>query len=56
MIPAAIAMWLPSLVFLIFTLVFIWSVARESHTLYMEKFNDSTYALLSKFRKSQRGI
>ena len=56
MIPAAIAMWMPSLIFLIFTLVFIRSVARESHTLYMEKFNDFTYALLSKFRKSQRGI
>ena len=49
--PPAAAMWLPNIIFLILTVVFIRSVAGERYTLYMEKFYDFTYALFSKFRR-----
>lgn len=52
--PAAVAMWLPNLIFLVLTVLFIRSVARETHTVYMEKFYDLTYAVLQQFRR-QRG-
>ena len=47
-LPPGIAMWLPNLVFLVLTALFIKSVAREVHTLYLEKFYDFTYAVYSK--------
>jgi hypothetical protein len=46
--PAAFAMWLPNLIFLILTMLFIKSVARETHAAYLEKFYDLTYAISSR--------
>jgi lipopolysaccharide export system permease protein len=54
-LPAAAAMWLPSLFFLIITLAFLRSVARETHTPALEKFYDFTYAFLSRFRRRREG-
>jgi lipopolysaccharide export system permease protein len=54
-LPAAVAMWLPSLFFFVITLVFLRSVARETHTLALEKFYDFTYAFLSRFRSRGGG-
>jgi lipopolysaccharide export system permease protein len=53
--PPAAAMWLPNIIFLVLTLLFIRNVAGERHTLYMEKFYDFTYALFSKFRRRRGG-
>jgi len=49
--PAAVAMWMPNLIFLVLTTLFIQSVARETYIVYMEKFYDITYAVFSKFRR-----
>jgi lipopolysaccharide export system permease protein len=46
--PAALAMWLPNLIFLVLTIFFIKNVAREAHTAHLEKFNDFTYAFSNK--------
>jgi lipopolysaccharide export system permease protein len=46
--PAAIAMWLPNLIFLLLTLFFIQKVAQETHTLFLEKLYDSPYAVFSR--------
>ena len=56
MMPAVIAMWLPNLFFAILTIFFIRSVARESYTLYMEKFYNMTYSIFSKlpWRKGRK--
>jgi lipopolysaccharide export system permease protein len=54
-LPAAAAMWLPSLFFLIITVAFLRSVARETHTPALEKFYDFTYAFLSRFRRRREG-
>jgi lipopolysaccharide export system permease protein len=51
LLPAAIAMWLPNLIFLILTMLFIQSVAGETYSTYMEKFYDITYAVSSRFRR-----
>jgi lipopolysaccharide export system permease protein len=53
--PPAAAMWLPNIIFLALTLLFIRNVAGERHTLYMEKFYHFTYALFSKFRRRRGG-
>jgi len=55
-LPAWIAMWLPNLIFLILTTLFIRIVAREAHTVYLEKFYDFTYAIYSKLPWRKRGI
>lgn len=55
LLPAGIVMWLPNLLFLILTSLFIKSVAREGHTLYLEKFHDFTYALYSRLPWRKRG-
>jgi lipopolysaccharide export system permease protein len=54
--PAAIAIWMPNLVFLVLTTLFIQSVGRETYTVYMEKFYDFTFAVFSKFRRRKEGI
>ncbi|UCD66442.1 MAG: LptF/LptG family permease, partial [Deltaproteobacteria bacterium] len=54
--PAAIAIWMPNLIFLVLTTLFIQSVGRESYTVYMEKFYDFTFAVFSKFRRRKGGI
>jgi lipopolysaccharide export system permease protein len=46
--PAAIAMWLPNLIFLLLTIFFIQKVANETHTLFMEKFYNISHAVFSK--------
>ncbi len=46
--PAAIAMWLPNLFFLLLTIFFIQKVAKETHTLFLEKFSDISHAVFSK--------
>jgi len=53
--PAAVAMWMPNIIFLVLTTLFIRSVAGERYTVYMEKFHDITYAVLSKLHKRGRG-
>lgn len=53
--PAAIAMWLPNLVFLVLTALFIQSVAGETHAGHMEKFHDFTYAVFRKSRHHKGG-
>ncbi len=55
LLPAGIAIWLPNLLFLILTTLFIKSVAREGHTLYLEKFHDFTYAIYSRLPWRKRG-
>lgn len=52
--PAAAAMWMPSLFFLIITILFLRSVARETHTLVLEKLSDYTHAFFSRFRSRRR--
>jgi lipopolysaccharide export system permease protein len=51
LMPAAIAMWLPNLIFLILTVLLIQSVARETYTDYMGRFYDITHTVFSKFRR-----
>jgi lipopolysaccharide export system permease protein len=46
--PAAIAMWLPNLFFLLLTIFFIQTVAKETHTLFLERFFDISYTVFSK--------
>jgi lipopolysaccharide export system permease protein len=46
--PAIIAMWLPNLIFFLLTLFFIHKVAQETHTLFLEKFHDISYAVFSR--------
>lgn len=53
--PAAMAMWLPNVVFLIITVLFIRSVASETHTVYMEKLYDITYAVSRRLRRHKGG-
>ncbi len=54
--PAGIAIWIPNLIFLVLTMLFIQIVARETHTVYMEKFYNITYAVFSKFRRRKGGM
>ena len=53
-IPAAVAMWLPNLLFLLLTIYSVQLVAREKHSVFLERFNDVTYAILSKLGRSRR--
>jgi len=46
--PAVVAMWLPNFIFLVLTTLFIKSVARETYTVYLEKFYDFTYTIAAK--------
>lgn len=55
-LPAGIVMWLPNLIFLILTTLFIKSVAREAHTIYLEKFYDFTYAIYRRVPWQKRGM
>jgi len=54
LMPAAFAMWLPNIIFLVLTTLFIRSIAGEKHSAYMEKFYDFTYAVSSKLSKRRR--
>lgn len=54
-LPAALAIWLPNIIFLILTTIFIHSMAGEKHTNYMEKFYDCTYAVSRKFSRRRGG-
>ncbi len=47
-LPSALAMWLPNLVFLVLTVFFIRKVAAETHTVFMEKFYDLSHEILSR--------
>ena len=47
-ITPGLAMWLPNLIFLVLTTLFIKIVAQEVHTLYLEKFYDFTYGIYSR--------
>ena len=47
-LPPGLAMWLPNLIFLVLTTLFIKIVAQEVHTLYLEKFYDFTYGIYSR--------
>jgi len=49
--PPAVAMWMPNLIFLVLTMIFINIVAREAYTVYLEKFYDFTYAFFLNFRR-----
>jgi len=53
-LPAAIAMWLPNTLFLFFTIYFVRTVARENHSIFLERFYDVLSAILLKFRWSRR--
>ena len=55
-LPAGIAMWLPNLIFLVLTTLFIKSVAQEAHTVYLERFYDFTYAIYSRLPWRKRVI
>ena len=46
--PAAIAIWLPNLIFLLLTIFIIQRVAKETHTVFLEKLYDIFHAILSK--------
>lgn len=51
LLPATLAMWMPNLIFFFLTMIFMHSVARETHTSYMEKFYDLSGALFSILRR-----
>jgi lipopolysaccharide export system permease protein len=53
-LPAAIAVWLPNIIFLVLTILFIRSVAEERYTLYLEKFYDITFSLSRKLHHRRR--
>ena len=53
-LPPHIAIWLPNLIFLIVTITFFNNVAREAHTVYLEKFYDLTYAVKGKLPWNRR--
>jgi lipopolysaccharide export system permease protein len=44
-LPVALAMWMPNVVFFLFTLVFIRSLARETHTANLEKICAAGYTI-----------
>ncbi|MGW8287414.1 MAG: LPS export ABC transporter permease LptF [Desulfobulbales bacterium] len=50
-LPAALAIWLPNIIFLVLTIFFIRGVAEEKHSVYMEKFHDFTYAVSRKLSR-----
>jgi lipopolysaccharide export system permease protein len=54
--PAGLSMWLPNLFFLVLTVLFIKSVARETHTFYLEKFYDFTAAIYGRLPWRKRGM
>jgi lipopolysaccharide export system permease protein len=48
-LPVGPAMWMPNVVFLLFTLFFLRSVARETHTANLEKLFDAGHVIARKF-------
>jgi len=54
--PAVLSMWLPNLFFLVLTVFFIKSVARETHTFYLEKLYDFTAAIYGRLPWRKRGM
>jgi len=54
LMPAAFSMWLPNLIFLFLTIYFVRIVARESHSILLERFYDFSHAILSKFWRPKR--
>lgn len=54
--PAVLSMWLPNLFFLVLTVLFIKSVARETHTFYLEKLYDFTAAIYGRLPWRKRGM
>jgi lipopolysaccharide export system permease protein len=46
--PAAIAIWLPNLIFFLLTVFIVQRVAKETHTVFLEKLYDISHAILSK--------
>jgi len=46
--PAFIAIWLPNLIFFLLTIFVISRVAQETHTLFLEKLHDISYAVFSR--------
>lgn len=55
-LPAGIAMWLPNLIFLVLTALFIKYVGQEAHTFYLEKFYDFSAAMSAKLPWRKRGM
>jgi len=54
LMPAVLAMWLPNLLFLLLTIYFVQLVAKEKHSVFLERFNDVTHAILSKLIRFRR--
>ena len=48
-LPVGPAMWMPNVVFFLFTLFFINSVARETHTVLLERTFEACHVIASKF-------
>jgi len=46
--PAAFAMWLPNVLFLLLTIFFVQIVAREGHVIFMERFYDFFHTIFNK--------
>ena len=53
--PAAVAMWMPNLIFLVLTALFIKSVAGEGYTVTLEKLYDLSYAVYGRLPWRNRG-
>jgi len=56
LLPPGIALWLPNLAFLILTILFIRVVAGESHTVFLEKFYDYSYAVYRRMPWRRRNL
>jgi lipopolysaccharide export system permease protein len=54
LVPSALAMWLPNLLFLLVTIYFVRIVAMESHNVFLERFYDLTHAILQKLSRLLR--
>ncbi|MBW2467094.1 MAG: LPS export ABC transporter permease LptF [Deltaproteobacteria bacterium] len=55
-LPAAISMWLPNLIFLFLTVFILQKVAQETHTVFLEKFYDTLHGVFSKIPWLKRRI
>lgn len=53
--PAGLAMWMPNVVFGLFTMLLIRSVARETYTVFLEKVFDMGHTVASKLSWRPRG-
>jgi len=56
LVPVGLAMWMPNVLFGLFTMFFIRSVARETHTVLLDKVYDISHAMSSKLPWRKRVI